>query len=61
MSGSEDERGKAVSVRLMEALNAHDLEGQLGLLTRITEVSSPSIQREHSADAHRCGRIGRRL
>ena len=31
MSGSEHERGKAVSVRLLEALNAHDLEGQLGL------------------------------
>jgi ketosteroid isomerase-like protein len=31
MSGSEPERGKAVNVRLLEAVNAHDLVRQLGL------------------------------
>jgi hypothetical protein len=59
MSESEQERGKAVSERLLEAINAHDLEGQLPASMRITEVSNPHIQREPSADANRSGRIGR--
>jgi hypothetical protein len=42
MSGSEHERGKAVSVRLLEALNAHDLEGQLGLFKEDYRSEQPA-------------------
>jgi ketosteroid isomerase-like protein len=42
MSGSEQERGKAVSVRLLEALNAHDLEGQLGLFDEDYHSEQPA-------------------
>ena len=58
MSGSEQERGKAVSERLLKALNAHDLEGQLGLFSEDYHSEQPAIQREHSADANRSGRTG---
>jgi hypothetical protein len=39
MSGSEQKRGKAVTERLLEAMNAHDLEGQPPFSMRITEVT----------------------
>ena len=42
MSGSEQERGKAVTERLLEAVNAHDLEGQLTLFNEDYRSEQPA-------------------
>jgi ketosteroid isomerase-like protein len=42
MSGSEQERGKAVSERLLEAINAHDLEGQLACFNEDYRSEQPA-------------------
>ena len=42
MSGSEQELGKAVTERMLEAMNAHDLEGQLGLFNEDYQSEQPA-------------------
>jgi hypothetical protein len=42
MSGSEQERGKAVTEHLLEALNGHDLEVQLGLFREDYRSEQPA-------------------
>jgi ketosteroid isomerase-like protein len=42
MSGCEQERAKAVTERLLEALNAHDLEDQLGLFAEDYQSEQPA-------------------
>jgi len=42
MSESEQERGKAVSERLLEAINAHDLEGQLACFNEDYQSEQPA-------------------
>ena len=42
MSGSEQERGKAVTEHLLEALNGHDLEVQLGLFSEDYRSEQPA-------------------
>ncbi|HEU4907622.1 MAG TPA: nuclear transport factor 2 family protein [Propionibacteriaceae bacterium] len=42
MSGTEQERGKAVTERLLEVLNAHDLEGQLALFNEDYRSEQPA-------------------
>jgi len=42
LSDSEQERGKAVTERLLEALNAHDLEDQLGLFAEDYQSEQPA-------------------
>jgi hypothetical protein len=42
MSGSEQARGKAIIERLLEAVNAHDLEGQLALFNEDYRSEQPA-------------------
>ena len=42
MIGSEQGRGKAVTERLLEAMNAHDLEAQLGLFNEDYRSEQPA-------------------
>jgi ketosteroid isomerase-like protein len=42
MSGSEQERGKAASERLLEAMNAHDLEGHLACFNEDYRSEQPT-------------------
>ena len=42
MSGSEQEHGKAVSERLLQAMNAHDLEGHLACFNEDYRSEQPA-------------------
>jgi hypothetical protein len=59
MSEREQERGKAVSERLLEAINAHDLESQLAYFSEDYRSEQPAHPARTFSGREQFGRTGR--